>query len=174
MKKTLLFLIVLSLIALMMSSCTHVVYRHHDASARNIEPEHLMFTMPFTADLNVIGERISHTEIFRGVASLNEQSLENYRIIALASASKAANADIIIGALLETNFERRGGQITNELQITVTGYPAVYTNFRNIQKDDVWILDFYFPERNRGVFFPPVELPTPPKQSSRFSTKRNN
>jgi len=94
MKKTVLFLIILSLIALITGGCTQVIHRLQDASARNIEPKHLMFSMPLTADLVVVGERISHTEVFRGVTSLDELSLENYRILALAATSKTVKADI--------------------------------------------------------------------------------
>jgi len=58
--------------------------------------------------------------------------------------------------------------------VTVIGYPAVYTNFRNVNENDIWMLDFYFPERNKSVIFPPIELPTSVSQkqsNKKISTK---
>jgi len=171
MKKNLLFLTVLSLIALMASSCGRTIYRYHSTSARTIEPKHLMVTAPLIADIKVIGERISHTEVFQNVASFNERYLEEYRTLALAAASKSANADIIVGALFDVNFN---SDVTrrNELRVTVIGYPAVYANFRNLEGEkDEWILDFYYPGW-RPVIVPGKKMPMRQTPSSNETNQK--
>ena len=175
MKKTILCLTMLLWITLITSSCATVVHRHHSVSARSAEPQHQqVLTMPHLADLEVIGERFSYRVVFRGITSLQEQDLENWRNIALADAVRAVNADIIVGALFETEFERGRHPRDNELRVTVIGFPAIFTNFRNATKEDAWILDFYFPERNRSVIFPPISVPTFPSQPQRILNRNNN
>ena len=54
-----------------------------------------------------------------------------YKSIALSKAAKAAGADIIVAA--EITVET----VNQHLVITVTGYPAKYTNFRNATEQDI-------------------------------------
>ena len=56
----------------------------------------------------------------------------SFKKIALCHAARAHKADMIIGAMVDV--------ITNEnghLEITITGYPAKYVNFRNATQQDV-------------------------------------
>jgi hypothetical protein len=44
--------------------------------------------------------------------------------------------------------------------VTVTGYPAQYTNFRNATREDLWMLEFYrqtFGNENMAIFANPDE-----------------
>ena len=52
--------------------------------------------------------------------------------IALSKAAKIYDADLLVGTIIDV--------ITNDaglLEITVSGYPAKYTNFRNATKTDI-------------------------------------
>ena len=52
--------------------------------------------------------------------------------IALSKATKLYDADLLVGTIIDV--------ITNDaglLEITVSGYPAKYTNFRNATKTDI-------------------------------------
>ena len=156
MKKSFLLLAVLSLMTVAAqgnkppkkATLVSLFERHNSASSRNIEPKHQVVVTPYIADLKVIGERITHTEIFNDVLldSLNE-STHNYQNVALSRAAAIAKADVIIGALFETNYEANtdfeAGTFKSTLKITVTGHPAVYTNFRNATEKDLWILNYY-------------------------------
>lgn len=112
-----------------------------ESSARYLEPSQNIMTTPMIADLQVIGASVSYTET---------EAFENYEVtealislipgfksIALSRAARAHKADVIIGAMVDV--------ITNEqgrLEITITGYPARYTNFRNATNDDIELVKF--------------------------------
>ena len=112
-----------------------------ESSARYLEPSQNIMTTPMIADLQVIGASVSYTEA---------EAFENYEVtealislipgfksIALSRAARAHKADVIIGAMVDV--------ITNEqgrLEITITGYPARYTNFRNATNDDIELVKF--------------------------------
>lgn len=107
-----------------------------DSSARYMEPSQNIMTTPMIADLEVIGGSVSYTETeaFKNYEVTEEltQLVPGFKRIALSRAARAHKADVIIGAMVDV--------ITNEngrLEITITGYPARYTNFRNATSNDI-------------------------------------
>lgn len=107
-----------------------------ESSARYMEPSQNIMTTPMIADLEVIGGSVSYTETeaFKNyeVAEELTQLVPGFKRIALSRAARAHKADVIIGAMVDV--------ITNEngrLEITITGYPARYTNFRNATSNDI-------------------------------------
>lgn len=112
-----------------------------ESSARYLEPSQNIMTTPMIADLQVIGASVSYTET---------EAFENYEVtealislipgfksIALSRAARAHKADVIIGAMVDVITNEKG-----RLEITITGYPARYTNFRNATNDDIELVKF--------------------------------
>lgn len=107
-----------------------------ESSARYMEPSQNIMTTPMIADLEVIGGSVSYTETeaFKNYEVTEEltQLVPGFKRIALSRAARAHKADVIIGAMVDV--------ITNDngrLEITITGYPARYTNFRNATSNDI-------------------------------------
>jgi len=113
-----------------------VTVDYMESSARYLEPSQSIMTTPMIADLKVTGSQISYTETEAFKDLEVTESLINmiptFKKIALCHAARAYNADMIIGALVDvvTNKNHR-------LEITITGYPACYVNFRNATSEDM-------------------------------------
>ena len=117
---------------------TRVVYQ--ESSTRTLEPDHYMMTAPLIADVIVSSNKITYTEkeaykIFPVTAGNVEQikaMMPELKKIALSKAAKMYDADLLVGTIVDV--------ITNDaglLEITVSGYPAKYSNFRNATREDI-------------------------------------
>ena len=93
-------------------------------------------TTPLIADLSVVGGQISYTETeaFKDyeVTEALIDLVPSFKKIALCHAARAHKADMIIGAMVDVITNDKG-----RLEITITGYPARYVNFRNATMDDM-------------------------------------
>lgn len=107
-----------------------------ESSARYLEPSQNIMTTPMIADLQVIGSSISYTETeaFKNYEVTEDliKLVPGFKSIALSRAARAHKADVIIGAMVDVITNAQG-----RLEITITGYPARYTNFRNATNDDI-------------------------------------
>lgn len=113
-----------------------------ESSVRVLEPDHNMLLTPLIADLKVSSERVKYTEkeMFANLEVTNVllSNIAELKKIALSRAAQAYNADVLVGSTIDiiTKNER--------LEITVSGYPAHYVNFRNTDKKDIELLkDIY-------------------------------
>lgn len=110
--------------------------QYQESSARSLEPSHAVMITPLVADMQLLGDRISYTEkdAFAGyVITPNVvQDISTLKNIALSRAARHHNADAIVAATVDvvTNNEGR-------LEITISGYPVKYINFRNAKLEDV-------------------------------------
>lgn len=109
---------------------------YQESSARNLEPQQSVMITPMIADLQLISDKIAYTEkdAFSRypVSPAIVKLVPEFKKIALSRAARAYKADAIVGATIDV--------ITNEagfLEITVSGYPAKYVNFRNATEQDV-------------------------------------
>lgn len=134
MKKFLLFIAV----AMTLSSCgiqTRTIYR--EASGRNIEPLQNVVINPLLADLELISEtKQTYTEtsdLVVNYATKIEQ-IDAAKNMALLNAAKKYDADTMVAALVSVDTNDDGN-----LVITITGYPARYTNFRKMTSADTWV-----------------------------------
>lgn len=112
-----------------------------ESSARNIEPARGVIAVPLIADLKVISnERIEpYEEIFPyQVNAAIVNYVPSFKRTAFFNAAKKYNADALVGALIDVSTTEDG-----YLKISVTGYPARYTNFRNATAQDVWMKTMY-------------------------------
>lgn len=107
-----------------------------ESSARYMEPSQNIMTTPLIADLEVIGASISYTETeaFKNYEVTEDliKLVPGFKSIALSRAARAHKADVIIGAMVDVVTNEQG-----RLEITITGYPARYTNFRNATNNDI-------------------------------------
>lgn len=109
-------------------------YEYQESSARNLEPEQTMVVTPVAADLVVSETKVYHVEreAFKDVrvdASVIKDIAE-FKKIALSRAARAHNADVMVGTIMDIVTE------DGRLVITVSGYPARYTNFRVATTED--------------------------------------
>ena len=114
---------------------------YQESSARNLEPEHLMLLTPLIADLEVSAVKIRHTETeaFENVVITQDllKLMPELKKVALSRAARASNADVLVGTTIDV--------ITNDngrIEITVTGYPAFYRNFRKAETSDLEVIRF--------------------------------
>ncbi len=135
------------IITLAIASISLVAFAQRDArviyqesSTRNLEPDHYMMTAPIIADVVVSPNKITYTEkdayklfpVTQGNAEQLKAMMPDLKKIALSKAAKLHDADLLVGTIIDV--------ITNDeglLEITVSGYPAKYTNFRNATKADI-------------------------------------
>ncbi len=143
MKKIIFSSFVIAMLATSCGAPQRILYR--EAEGRNIEPAQNAVITPMVAELQVLTEQsISETiqfDIFVTSAIIGE--IENYKRIALLNVAKKYNADTMVGALISVDTNKRG-----YLEITITGYPARYTNFRSMTQDDLWISKFHDEHKN--------------------------
>ena len=110
-----------------------------ESSARYLEPTQSIMTAPLIADLSVVGGQISYTEseAFKNyeVTEALIDLVPSFKKIALCHAARAHKADMIIGAMVDVITNEKG-----RLEITITGYPAKYVNFRNATQQDMFLV----------------------------------
>ena len=112
---------------------------YKESSARTLEPNNYIFAAPLIADIQIVGERITHTEISAFSEYVVDENILTYisefKKVALGRALQKYNADALVGTLFNV--------VTNEsghIEISVSGYPAKYTNFRNITNPEFALL----------------------------------
>lgn len=137
MKRLFLFLMVLiGFSSIASAQKTEVKVDYMEASSRYLEPTQSIMTTPLIADLSVVGGQISYTETeaFKDyeVTEALIDLVPSFKKIALCHAARAHKADMIIGAMVDVITNDKG-----RLEITITGYPARYVNFRNATQQDM-------------------------------------
>ncbi len=131
-------------------------YYYNESSARNVELGQRVLTTPVIADLKIISdEKIEpYVEVFPFAMSPQiKEAVPGFKRAAFANAAKKNKADLLVGTDIIVSTNEDGFVV-----VTVTGYPAQYTNFRNATKDDVWMLEFYrqsFGNENMAIFANP-------------------
>lgn len=116
---------------------TDQVYRVTESSARNLDGRSQMLITPLAAEIVVSPTKITHTEreAFAGYTTTEStiQNMDKLRLVALSRAARKHNADLLVGTIIDVvTLDNQG-----HFEITVTGYPANYTKFRNVTDADV-------------------------------------
>ncbi|MBQ3656141.1 MAG: hypothetical protein II956_04735 [Bacteroidales bacterium] len=130
---------VLSSAVLLLNSCSTSKY----TEARSIPVNDAeIFSKPLVASLSV-GERKTWTvQIRRKDAMAMGMNVNNMRAYALAIACKDGNLDSkpVYDAIVGATYMIKSSGKRYELE--VTGFPAVYKNFKEIEHDDLELLKF--------------------------------
>lgn len=121
MKKIILGLMLSSVI----TSCTVT----KSSTAKSLDVYGTVMHIPVVADLNVKQEKVSATLEFLG-----KEASEAIKNKVIGEALKKSNADILIEPSFD--IETKG----SNSKITVKGFPASYSNFRNATPGDVELL----------------------------------
>ncbi len=136
----------LSLLALVMISSAAFAQRierieYQESSARTLESDQKMFMTPMIADLEVSPTRITHVEreAFANLEITPEviKAMATFKSVALSHAARAFKADVIVGTTIDVRTNNVG-----RLEITVTGYPASYRNFRIAQRTELELIEY--------------------------------
>ncbi len=111
---------------------------YNESKGRTIEPMHNVMIIPLVANLELLSQtRIEYTETFEGIVTRSTvNNVDSYKRAALVNATKKYNADAMVATLTNVTTREDG----NALIVTITGFPVKYTNFRNMTKEDTWLL----------------------------------
>lgn len=121
---------------------------------RNVEPMISAAVVPLTASIEVLRNadgspiKAEKTIVFtagKDFNSLTENDIAQFRNIALNRVAQQYGADLLVGTLTDVaySFDDSRREEDETLTIRVSGYPAVYTDFKTVTRDDEWILDYY-------------------------------
>lgn len=124
MKKVFLF----SALVLAVSSCTT---SYKTASVNRITSQVVAVA---TADLEVSNKKITYT--YNTTAAVRRGGLTNIKATAIAEALKVNGGGDVLLESQEAIIKKRGLFRTKIESITVTGYPAVYTNIKSASPSD--------------------------------------
>ncbi len=134
MKK--LFLLALTVLASTTLFAQKASLSYQESSARSLEPAHSVMITPFVADMQLLGDRISYTEseAFANYAITSDivTLIPTFKNIALSRAARHHKADAIVAATVDVVTNNAG-----RIEITISGYPVKYINFRNAKMEDV-------------------------------------
>lgn len=121
-------------IFLVSCSTTKIAYEEHQT--RQSEPALLNpYVNPTVADLEVSETKEVITSTFDNTlseSSYKGNSVEEWKNITLAKMMKEFNSDVIVAPMFDITTSKDLKTVTVELR----GYPAKYTNFRNMQISD--------------------------------------
>ena len=126
---------------------------YHESQARLMEPKLNVYVKPLIVDLKVLEGQKRVTEgpfLFpdKDVTTMTLEELEKTKTNALYLAAKKYGADIIVAA----TFDVRTSEKAKGLEITVTGFPAIYSNWRTVEEQDyLWIREAYGYEKNNAA-----------------------
>lgn len=143
MKKIYLFLLVTALFFITScattSSTTKTTYSK--SQYRTVQTSQTVSTAPIIADLVVSEKKINYAErintVIFGMSQAEAKALaEKESETVIANALKANKADVLVAPITDIQTDANG-----YLVIEVTGYPAVYKNFRNASKEEMWIVE---------------------------------
>lgn len=125
MKKVFLF----GVLALAISSCTT---SYKTATVNAISGQ---VYSAATADLQVSGTKITYT--YNTTAAVRRGGLSNIKATAISEALKVNGGGDVLLECQEAIIKKKGLFITKIESITVSGYPAVYTNFKTVDPADL-------------------------------------
>lgn len=141
MKKTLFALSVISL-GLMAVSCSST-FNLSESNTRLLPVSSTAHTLPTIADLKVSSAKISHQVTVKNQFSLKEISsygdspkMVYLQKLAATQAAQKYDADVLIAP----SYSITTSDDLKTVTVTVTGYPATYTNFRTATAEDMMMI----------------------------------
>lgn len=138
MKKSILFC---GLVALVCSCSAPKATTYSYSEYKSVNPSTAVYAVPTMADLVVTGEKITYGErINKNITTLTDAEVEalasSEKETVIANACKANNADVIVAPNVSITTDA-----SHNLVIVVTGYPAVYKNFRTATPADTLFIN---------------------------------
>ncbi len=130
-------------------------YDYQSTETRKVEPQIDAVTVPLNAEITVLrdssGEllKAEKTIVFKAGAdfvsgTMTDNKIEQFRNIALNRVAQEYKADLLVGALTDVKYTKTDDRKDLEtLTVRVSGYPAVYSDFKSVSPSDEWIMDYY-------------------------------
>ena len=139
------FIVPFLLFGLAFSSCATYTYR--ESTAHYIEPVRAGFVAPVVADIRVEQNTVAYTKKFENTlrqsqlrhilldleANREPGVVQMWKKGAVAEALKAHHID----DLVNPTFEIQPSEDLRYIEVTVTGHPATYVNYRQATQEDV-------------------------------------
>lgn len=125
-----------------------------ESAARNIEPRSGVIVTPLIADMQILrNERVEYSETLPYYVTPEIVSfVPSFKKTVFFHATKEHKCDALAASLIDVTTTPEGF-----LQITVTGYPAKYVNFRNATANDTWMVQMHQlinNNHNNDIFIP--------------------
>lgn len=158
-----------------MSSCTVTkMSRYNEVAYRNLEPKQDAIIVPLKGEIEVLKDTYGDVVRIKGESTKNNTDLQNGVVIyhleealssyaiqewkkrAVNEVAKFYNADLIVGALVDVEYnenfkaDKNIKNIKAILSIKISGYPAKFTKFKNLEVSDPAVLDYYVKTTNLG------------------------
>lgn len=143
-------------VAALASSCAVTSsFDYQSVETRKVEPQIEAVTTPLNAEITVLrdssGEllKAERTIVFKADAdfisgTMTDNKIEQFRNIALNRVAQEYKADLLVGALTDVKYKKTDDRKSvEELTVRVSGYPAVYSDFKSVAPSDEWMLDYY-------------------------------
>ncbi len=122
------------------------------AIARSVEPEIKVFIRPKIAEIEMLStEKMEYGPYkfaLKDPENLSQYLIEQLKVIALFRATKEAGADILVGSLYDIYILDNDSKT---LYIDLSGYPAKYVNFKNIEGEDVNMVNTVYPAASKSL-----------------------
>jgi len=132
--------IILAIVLLALLSACSVSSRYTVTSKTNDIYGSTVIHNPMVADLDVQERKITEEYSSEGSMNPTNSEIESAKNHATANALKKSSADILIEPNYEVRITPSGHQKTI-IKVVVTGYPATYSNFRNVRMEDLAIIE---------------------------------
>lgn len=136
--------------AALAGSCTVMRQSNYrEATSRIIEPKQAALIVPLKGDIEVLrdgsGAFIKASETITYDLKKMMVSINECKKFAVNEVARKYNADLLVGVLIDVEQDLSSKKKTkkNILNIHVSGYPAVFTKFRNIDASDEAVMKFY-------------------------------
>lgn len=143
-------------VAALASSCAVTSsFDYQSVETRKVEPQIEAVTTPLNAEITVLrdssGEllKAERTIVFKAdvdfiSGTMTDSKIEQFRNIALNRVAQEYKADLLVGALTDVKYKKTNDRkAVEELTVRVSGYPAVYSDFKSVAPSDEWMLDYY-------------------------------
>jgi len=141
-------------------SCAVTSLDKKSYDVRHIEPLIEAVTVPLSAEVSVLRDgngnplkadktytfypKVDFTEGY-----VSEKAIADLRVEAINRAAREYKADLLVGVLTDVVYTAKEGKNKLEsLTVRVSGYPAVYTDFKSITPSEEWMMDYYLMKRN--------------------------
>lgn len=161
--------------AALLSSCTVTkMARYNEVAYRNLEPKQDAVIVPLKGEIEVLADKDgtytriagatkrSGTDLMNGVVvypleeTLLPYEIQEWKKRAVNEVAKAYEADLIVGALVDVEYaenvkiDKRDKDVKCILTVKISGYPARFKGFRNLDVSDPSVLEYYMQTTNRG------------------------
>lgn len=118
-----------------------------EASAREASPTVNFFVFPQICDLQMLSNQREDYGPYdfpmaKDLSTLTNQELENVKTRALQKACALAGADLMLEPFYTSTVYDKDNRV---IWVSISGFPAKYTNFRSLAEKDILMLQKLYP-----------------------------